>query len=110
MPSATQRALPEVNPHSRREEVAKKTFNPRLGILGGISVLGTSGIVVPMSEDALIASIHAEMRLRKENGGDYLLITPGKLWSRFCEQLPGCGCGKFLSSAAIMWEKHWIMQ
>lgn len=70
------------------EEVAKKTFNPRLGILGGISVLGTSGIVVPMSEAALIASIHAEMRLRKENGGDYLLITPGNYGAAFVSSYP----------------------
>ncbi|MDY3918115.1 MAG: cobalt-precorrin-5B (C(1))-methyltransferase CbiD [Candidatus Limivivens sp.] len=59
------------------EEVAKKTFNPRLGIEGGLSVLGTSGIVVPMSEDALIASIRTEMKMRRENGAEYLLVTPG---------------------------------
>ena len=70
------------------EEIAKKTFNPRLGIMGGISVLGTSGIVVPMSEAALIASIHAEMRLRKENGGDYLLITPGNYGAAFASTYP----------------------
>ena len=59
------------------EEVAKKTFNPRLGIEGGLSVLGTSGIVVPMREDALIASIRTEMKMRHENGAEYLLVTPG---------------------------------
>lgn len=70
------------------EEAAKKTFNPRLGIEGGISVLGTSGIVVPMSEDALIASIRTEMELRKANGGDYLLITPGNYGEAFVKSYP----------------------
>ena len=77
------------------EEVAKKTFNPRLGIIGGISVLGTSGIVVPMSEDALIASIHAEMHLPKKRRQSIFLShleTMGRLLSK---HLSGRGRGKF---------------
>lgn len=64
-------------------ELAKRTFNPRLGIEGGISVLGTSGIVVPMSEDALIASIRLEMKMHVKNSAQYLVITPGNYGAMF---------------------------
>ncbi len=70
------------------EEVAGRTFNPRLGIEGGLSVLGTSGIVIPMSEDALIASIRTEMKLRQAEGGDYLLVTPGNYGEAFAKTYP----------------------
>ena len=66
-------------------ELAKKTFNPRLGIEGGISVLGTSGIVVPMSEAALVSSIKLEMQMLVKAGAEYLVITPGNYGQVFSE-------------------------
>ena len=69
-------------------ELAARTFNPRLGIEGGISVLGTGGIVRPMSEDALIASIELEMRMLYERGARDLLVVPGNYGRDFaCGQL-----------------------
>ncbi|MDY4970645.1 MAG: cobalt-precorrin-5B (C(1))-methyltransferase CbiD [Lachnospiraceae bacterium] len=66
--------------------IAQKTFNPRLGILGGISVLGTSGIVEPMSEAALIRSIQVEMNMLTAAGAQYLLITPGNYGQTFVRE------------------------
>lgn len=65
------------------EALAKKTFNPRLGILGGISILGTTGIVEPMSEKALVETIRVELRQRRVSGKEYALLTPGNYGSDF---------------------------
>lgn len=67
-------------------KLAAKTFNPRLGIVGGISVLGTSGIVEPMSEQALIDTIRVEMRQKLANGMEYLLVVPGNYGIDFLDQ------------------------
>lgn len=65
------------------EALAKKTFNPRLGIVGGISILGTTGIVEPMSEQALVDTIRVELRQRREMGAEYVLLTPGNYGADF---------------------------
>ncbi len=65
------------------ERLAKKTYNGRLGIVGGLSVLGTSGIVEPMSEDAIIQTIYIQIDVRQAAGDRYLLLTPGNYGQAF---------------------------
>lgn len=86
-------------------EIAKKTYNPRLGIQGGISILGTSGIVEPMSEQALVDTIKVEMNMRKANGANYLVITPGNYGETFIknnfnlENIHCVKCSNFIGEA-----------
>ncbi len=69
-------------------ELAARTFNPRLGIEGGISVIGTSGIVRPMSEAALISSIELELKMLHARGVRDVLIVPGNYGRDFaCGQM-----------------------
>lgn len=65
------------------EALAAKTFNPALGIVGGISILGTSGIVEPMSEKALLDTISLEIRMHREKGEQRCIITPGNYGMHF---------------------------
>ena len=64
-------------------EVARKTFNPRLGIEGGISIIGVSGIVKPFSEEAFIDSIRKCMQVAKASGADRVVINSGGKSERY---------------------------
>ncbi len=85
--------------------LAERTFNPRLGIEGGISVLGTSGIVRPMSEEALVASIALELRVLRESGETDLLLVPGNYGRDFAVDVLGLSdanlvsCSNYLGAA-----------
>ena len=70
-------------------DAANKTFNPRLGIRGGISVLGTSGIVEPMSEKALTDTIYLEMKMIRSSGYERCYIVPGNYGLDFMQQTYG---------------------
>ena len=59
------------------EELAKRTFNPRLGVVGGLSVLGTTGVVHPMSEEALKETIRLELSVRRKQGAEEIGLVFG---------------------------------
>jgi len=69
------------------KELAEHTFNPRLGIVGGLSILGTSGIVEPMSNTALIGAIRTELQVIAAAGETKLLLTIGNFGERFAQEI-----------------------
>ncbi|MBP1736194.1 MAG: cobalamin biosynthesis protein CbiD [Oscillospiraceae bacterium] len=87
------------------EELAKHTFNGSLGITGGISILGTSGIVEPQSLQALVDSIGVELNVAAAEGCRDIILTPGNYGETFLETLPGAGrvphvkCSNFFGDA-----------
>ena len=66
--------------------LATETFNPRLGIEGGLSILGTTGIVNPMSEQALIDTIEVEMKVCMAEKYRYLIVAPGNYGLDFLKE------------------------
>ena len=68
-------------------EIARRTFNPRLGIEGGISIIGVSGIVKPFSEEAFIKSIRKCMTVAKASGSKRVVINSGGKSERFVKAL-----------------------
>jgi cobalt-precorrin-5B (C1)-methyltransferase len=69
------------------KRLAQKTLNARLGILGGLSILGTTGIVRPMSHDAYIATIEKAMDVARAADASHLVLTTGRRSERFAQQL-----------------------
>ena len=69
------------------EKIAEKTLNARLGILGGISILGTTGIVRPMSHDAFIATIRSALSVARASGLKKAVLTTGRRSERFAQGL-----------------------
>lgn len=79
-------------------EAAKRTFNGRLGIEGGISIIGTSGIVEPMSEEALKRTIYLEIDSAYEDGVDELVLFPGNYGENMVKNLKLAGRGIKISN------------
>ncbi len=71
------------------ETVAKGTFNPRLGVVGGISILGTTGIVEPMSTQAILDTIGVELRQWRALGHSIAVVAPGNYGVQFMQDYYG---------------------
>lgn len=93
------------------KKAAEKTFNPVLGITGGISILGTSGIVEPMSEEALIETIRAHMQVLRSEERRFAAVVPGNMGERFLSsyleregigKIPAVVCSNFVGRTLDM--------
>lgn len=86
------------------EEISKKTFNPRLGIEGGISIIGTSGIVEPMSTQAIKDTILVELKQRKALGFDTVIMSPGNYGTDFMKNYYGYDLDKSIKCSNYIGE------
>lgn len=68
------------------ESIARRTFNPKLGIRGGLSILGTSGLVKPMSKDAYVATVDLELKRWRRLKKEVLYLTPGNYGERYVQK------------------------
>lgn len=97
-------------------ELAFKTFNPRLGIEGGISVLGTTGIVNPMSEQALIETIRLDIRVQAVQNRILLAVAPGNYGEAFLREEMGLSmdafvkCSNFVGKTFSMLREEGVRQ
>ncbi len=100
----------------RGREIAQRTFNPQIGILGGISILGTTGVVEPRSLKALLDSLAVEIRVLGANGTKNAIITPGNYGEHFlstCPQLgdmPQIKCANFIGDTLDLAVQNGIEQ
>ena len=88
------------------EALARRTFNPMLGVEGGLSILGSTGVVEPMSERALIDTVELELRQAAALGGRRVILTPGSYGAAYLHEigLDACGvpvvkCSNFIGEA-----------
>ena len=84
--------------------LAQRTFNPRIGIEGGISVLGTSGIVEPMSHAALVDTIRVELSVLRASGAEGVLFCPGNYGEDFARDALGLSVKKHVSCSNFIGE------
>ena len=68
-------------------EIAKRTFNPRVGVFGGVSIIGTSGIVQPFSHEAFLESIRREMKVALANNCQKIAVNSGAKSEQFMKAL-----------------------
>lgn len=90
------------------KKLAEKTFNSKLGIVGGLSILGTTGIVNPMSEEALTATIRLELHMKAVAGERKVILTPGNYGEAFIKETlslsmsEGVTCSNFIGESFLM--------
>jgi cobalt-precorrin-5B (C1)-methyltransferase len=79
-------------------KLANRTYNPRLGIVGGISILGTTGIVKPRSLSAFVASVAAEIDVAIASGHERLILVPGSIGEEMAIQLLGASTEEIIQT------------